>query len=51
MKFWDKMIKRERTVCLNRIKLAEKHGIGKMAMEEKARLLKLNKKMEDRNIK
>jgi len=41
------MIKREKAVCLERIKHAEKHAIGKMAMEEKARLLKINKKLED----
>jgi len=47
VKFWAEMRQREKLVCQDRIKHAEKHGIGKMAMEEKARLQKLNKLIED----
>ncbi len=50
VKFWDEALKEAKIVCQFRIKLAEKHGKGQMAMEEKARLLKINKKIQDRKI-
>ncbi len=45
--FWDVQRKIARAEVIERIKLAEKHGIGKMAMEEKARLLKLDRIIQD----
>ncbi len=50
VKFWNEMRKREKMVVLDRIKFAEKHGIGKMSMDEKQRLVKLNKKIEDSKV-
>ncbi len=49
VKFWAEMRKREKLVCQERIKHAEKHGLGKMAIEEKARLQKLNRMIEEQD--
>ncbi len=48
VKFWDEALKKSKARCEVRIQLAEKHGIGKMAMEEKQRLMKIKKHIEDR---
>ncbi len=44
--FWADCRKRERMKVLERIKMAEKHGIGDLAMSEKARLKKLERIIE-----
>jgi len=47
VKFWDVQRKLALETLIERIRLCEKHGIGKTAMEEKQRLLKLKKLIED----
>ncbi len=44
--FWDRALAQERLVTINRIKHMEKHGIGNTAMEEKARLKKIERKIQ-----
>ncbi len=46
VKFWYEILKKSRSRCIERIKLSEKHGIGQMAMSEKARLKKIDKNLE-----
>jgi len=50
VKLWDEMLAFEIQRTKRRIALAEKHGIGKMAMQEKARLLIQQKTQADRKI-
>ncbi len=45
--FWKEQRKLERAKIQMRIKAAEKHGIGKLAMSEKARLQKLDRIIEE----
>jgi len=42
VKFWVEQRKTERTKILERIKHCEAHGIGKLAMQEKARLVTID---------
>ncbi len=51
VKFWDESRKNERLKIIERIQHAEKHGIGKMVMEEKARLKKLERIIELRKLR
>ncbi len=44
--FWDEVIEFELQRIKRRISLAEKHGIGSMAIEEKARLKRLERNKE-----
>ncbi len=51
VKFWDEARKKELSRVTERIKFAERHGIGKMAMDEKKRKQKLEKLIEDAKLK
>ncbi len=50
VKFWHEMLDLAIVRTKRRIVIAEKHGIGKMAMEEKEVLKKQLKKRDDRKL-
>ncbi len=47
VKFWEKELNNAIALTQMRIKIMEKHGIGKAAMEEKAILQKQQKRKAD----
>ncbi len=47
VKFWEEAIATNERLTKARIKHAEEHGLGAIAMEEKARLLKVQKKIKE----
>ncbi len=49
--FWDGKRKIERLKILERIQHAQKHGIGKMVMDEKQRLKEIDRIIELRKNK
>ncbi len=51
MRYWDEQIKKGIALTKMRIKHHEKHGNGKVVMEDKARLVKQEKKKLDLKIK
>ncbi len=50
VRFWENAIVKNEKLVKIRILHMEKHGIGKNAMEEKANLLKVQKKLKDWRI-
>ncbi len=47
VKFWLMQLEKSILKTKDRIKMMEKHGVGKSAMQEKATLQKQQKKLED----